>query len=131
VADTELARIHGVSLAAGGSALLAPRPPVLEQASGGSLDRRGSCDRFLPTAFAPSGSVAMAEVELPPSGLQLVTSTDPVSVGIRRFAAGFHPLGSLAAQSTATLRVAPDAARQPWQVQITGTAAVTICGLSP
>jgi hypothetical protein len=51
---------------------------------------------------------------------------------VRRFADGFpeQPLGTLAAGGSATLRIRPDRAEQPWHVRVASDRRVTACGLA-
>jgi hypothetical protein len=50
-------------------------------------------------------------------------------VGVRRFANEFQPVGGVAPGASATLRIRPDLAAQPWHVRVAPTQGATVCGI--
>lgn len=90
----------------------------------------GPCRSLTPAPFAAAGSSPHAELPLPAAGVLVRTGSAPAAVGIRRFAEGFQYLGTLASGSAASLRIAPDAAPQPWQLQLGSNGPVTVCPLA-
>jgi hypothetical protein len=109
--DQELIGIHAVAL---GPAALA-----------------AACKSFQPGAYSLPGATPQVKLQLPAAGLLIRARTAPISVGIRRFAAEFQPLGTVNAGSWASLRIAADASRQPWHVVLSGSGPFTACPLGP
>jgi hypothetical protein len=126
-----LIAIHAPALSAAAPAPLAAsaQPPVVDLAQGGTVARRGACTSF---RVGPVSSVAappQLQVTLPRTGALLRSDGGVVTVGLRRFAAAFQPLGTLTATSAATLRIAPDAAAQPWHLSVASPGGATVCAL--
>jgi hypothetical protein len=100
----------------------APRPVVPAQIA--PAIRRGSC---LPLSSAGGVSPVVA---LPRPG---VTIRSPAGVHqevrLRRFANGSFPV-TLPAQGTEVLLIPTDRSARPWQLQVAGPAATTVCGLA-
>jgi hypothetical protein len=111
--DRELIGIHGAGLAASTFA--------------GAV---GSCSTYRPAASEGVGATPQTHLELPTSGLLIRSAGTPISVGIRRFAAGFQPLGTVNPNSAASLSIQPDASDRPWQVALGGNGPVTACRLT-
>jgi hypothetical protein len=93
----------------------------------GSVRQRGSCV----TLAASHLNSSPAEVELvaPTAGLELSARGGPARVAIRRFAARWHPLGTVSQTRTADVRIGPDLALRPWQVQVFTDQRATVCAL--
>lgn len=129
-ADAELAGIHGVRL----RPLTAPPAlgarPTLDGASGGTVVYRGSCENFTPAVFSTPGAASAVSVTVPASGLRVSIGDAPATVSFRRFGQFFQPLGALAPHAQAELLIGADLAPQPWHLQISSTAAVSVCGLA-
>jgi hypothetical protein len=130
IADGELAKIAGVALvpsAPGGEGAA----PTVDAAVGGTAREKGSCVTFTPAPVAAPGAATELQLTVPAGGLAVTAHDAPLTVGVRRFAAGFdrQPLGRLAAGATATLRIAADSVPQPWHAQIVPQGRVTACGL--
>jgi hypothetical protein len=115
VADAELIEIHGV----------VPQPLAPGAAP-------GRCLTWRPPAFAPTGAAASEfAVTLPAAGLRLRAGGAPATLGLRRFAAAFTPLGTVPAGRSVAVRIAPDGSPRPWMVQVSSQAPVGVCLDSP
>lgn len=78
----------------------------------------------------PSGAVDL-RMTVPPGGLVVTARSATATVAVRRFAAVFTPIGTLAPGAPALLRIGPDAAPEPWYVELSATGGVvTVCGAS-
>ncbi len=109
------------------SARLAPAP-ALSAIDGGSAAQVGACVRVTPG----EGATTTAAFTLPAGGV-LIRDEGPVSVSLalKRFGDGFHPLAApVAGRGTAVLSPAADAAALPWQLQTVSASPFAICGLS-
>jgi hypothetical protein len=113
--DRELIGIHGVSL--GQTSTVAGAP--------------GGCTTLRPGAAEPVGSTPQIEVPLPAGGLLIRSAAAPISVGLRRFATEFQPLGTVNPNSSAGLRILPDGSSQPWQVELSAAGSFSACRLTP
>ncbi len=77
------------------------------------------------------GSAEKATATLPTSGALLRSSTGSVKVNLGRFSDTFPvELGSLARHRWSELAIPTDLSRRPWQTQLRGSGAVTVCGLA-
>jgi hypothetical protein len=113
-ADAELIAIHQVAL---------------EPTPGGATG--GRCLSWRPPAFAPAGSAGSElDLALPAAGLGIRTGVVPATIGVRRFAGAFTPLGTVAAGSSVTLRIGSDGSSQPWKAQIVAPGPVTVCSVA-
>jgi hypothetical protein len=123
VADRELVAAHRVAPAPSSDArrpLLSP--PDLESLSGGSSEG-GGCLRL-----GPYGGATMTISGGGP-GVLIRAGARPVSVWVRRFAAGFEPVEPVAPFADAKVRVAPDLSTVPWHVRVSSDGPATVCGL--
>jgi len=124
-ADSELIRIHRIDLQPETATTRPGPPPVVESVTGGKAVRRGSCVNLQATELGPAElhlGVAVAGVGLRAAGAV-------ATVGIRRFADGFHLVGALEVSRTAAVRIGADRARQPWHIRIQTSGFVSVCGL--
>jgi len=129
-ADRELIAIHQLSLRPALTGVAAGAAPVVDLAFAGTASVRGSCVTFTPNGFTQTGEFSpYISLTVPSAGFLLRASGGPETVGIRRFAYVFQPLGTLAADSPSTLRISPDSSSQPWHVQLTPDGRTTACGL--
>jgi hypothetical protein len=69
-------------------------------------------------------------VQVPRGGLEFLARGGNVGVELRRFASNPRPLGSLAVGRAARLRIAPDGAPEPWQLDIDRAVAASVCAAS-
>jgi len=129
-ADAELAGIHAV----------APRPSATDPPLGDrpavdapapALRETRSCVQLRLPAAGPVTAAPELRLPVPPAGLLVTAGDAPVDVSVRRFAAGFPAAaqGTIAAGSSATLRIGADRARLPWHVRLVSRAAVRACAL--
>jgi hypothetical protein len=126
-ADLQLVRIHQIAPQPRIGRPGLGAPPVMDSVSGGSVTQRGGCVAFSPAPEAAAGTLA---VRVPAAGLLLTAEDGAAKLSVRRFGDEFQTLGSLAASSPATLRIAPDRADQPWHLQLAPTGRATVCGLA-
>jgi hypothetical protein len=127
-ADEQLITIHHVTLASVVARPTASGVPVqLEAAQGGAVTRSGACVRFAPSPFTPAGAVASVSLTLPPAGLEVQARGGTVTIGVRRFASAFTPLGTLAPAHPARLAIGPDLASATWHVNLAPTVFVLVC----
>jgi hypothetical protein len=131
IADAELADIHRVAFVPAARAAPAGDPPVVDGVLGGTVSRDEHCATFTPAGAAPAGDVRAIELTLPGDGIRLTADEAPLTIALRRFADGFptDARARMAAGATATLRIGPDAAPQPWHVRVAPEGRVTACGL--
>lgn len=129
--DAELTRIHRIALAPTGSGAPLGSRPEVDAVTGGMVTGRRACVMFTPAAAAPTGETSTIALTVPPAGIRLTARGGPATLALRRFAAGFpaEPQWRLAPSASATLRIGPDRAPQPWHVQVTPEAGLTACGL--
>jgi hypothetical protein len=105
---------------------LAPAPPVLALASGNQA-RRGAC-----IDLTPLSSVTMSVVlALPTGGVEIHNrGMGPASPALRRFGDSFIGLaGSVSPRSDMALQLPEDASRRPWQLQLSSSSVLSVCGL--
>jgi hypothetical protein len=129
-ADTVLVQIGAATLVPLGSAApssLAPAPGVL--ALQGNVTQNRSCLQLAPVA----GESLTGAFTLPEGGVAVhVRAPGAASLAVRRFGETFNPLGGpVTSRSPARVATAADAAEVPWQLQITSSSAVSLCGLHP
>jgi hypothetical protein len=129
-ADTDLIALHGVALRPGAGGASRGAPPRVDSAAGGTAAADGACVRFVPASVAAPGAGSEIQVALPAAGVVLRGEGGPVTVGVRRFADEYQPVGTLAASSSATLRIGPDRATQPWHLRIASARPATVCALN-
>ena len=117
------------SLAPGAAApgAAAPGSAAPRSLAPGSAAPGRACARWTPPAFQPSTRSATLRLTLPAAGIVVRAGAASVAVSLRRFASSFQALGTLAAQATATLRIAPDLAGVAWHVQLSSTAPLVAC----
>jgi hypothetical protein len=72
------------------------------------------------------------DMTLPRSGVVIRNEgTSPATLALRRFGETFDPVsGQVAPQSLGMLSLPPDRAPSPWQLQISTTSTIFVCGLS-
>jgi hypothetical protein len=126
-ADLELIRIHDVGLRPVTTAPSRGVRPRLVTRPGGDLQTTASCLRFAPGATV--GSARFLNVVLPATGLWVRALRGEIAVGVRRFASDFVAVGALRPGGAGELRIAPDAASAPWQVDVATTGTAEVCGL--
>jgi hypothetical protein len=126
-ADLQLIRIHRIAPQASSASPPLGARPAVDSVAGGSITDRGACIGLNPAAGSTAPSLG---VRVPPSGLLLTADGGPATLSVRRFADEFQPVGSLAAASPTTLRIAPDLANQPWHLQLAPGERATVCGLA-
>jgi hypothetical protein len=79
--------------------------------------------------LGPHGSPAF-RVRLPAAGAWIAIPRGTAAIGVRRFADSFQDIGRIAAGAPATLRLAPDRAGRPWQLQVRPSSGdVEVCAL--
>lgn len=129
--DAELASIHRIELAPTGSGAPLGSRPEVDAVTGGTVAGRGACLVFTPIAAGPAADTSTIAITVPPAGIQLTARGGPATLALRRFAAGFppEPQWRLGSSATATLRIGPDRAPQPWHVRLAPEGGVTACGL--
>jgi hypothetical protein len=128
-ADAVLLALDAPSLTPLGSTRpspLAPAPALTALASG-TQAQHGNCIDLTPA----SGTTMSAALVLPRGGVRIRDrGTAPISAALRRFGDSFVPLGgSLAPRSEGALSLPEDGARNPWQLQLNSSSAVSVCGL--
>jgi hypothetical protein len=129
-ADKQLITIHDVRLVPG-SAVASGGPPTVDAVAGGTASADGACIRFRPAAFANGAPAAHDfRITLPPAGVLLTADGGSAGLALRRFAGDYQPLGSLPAGNSASLRIGPDSAPQPWHLRVAPTAGASVCGLA-
>jgi hypothetical protein len=128
-ADAELVAIHGVALRPSAPGPGAGTAPTVDAATGGIVIERGGCVTFRPDDVRAANIVPELQVTLPAGGLVLTTGDGAATTSVRRFAATFprDPQQRLAARASATLRIRPDLATQPWHLRVVPGARVTAC----
>jgi hypothetical protein len=129
-ADSQLIRIHEVSLRGSTAGLRPGARPAVEGVVGGVVTGRGACVTFRPAGVTPPGATSELRVAVPRTGLLVTSEGSPAAVGLRRFAEEFQPLGSVASGASAVLRIGPDLATQPWHLRVAPTDRAMVCGLA-
>jgi hypothetical protein len=129
LADAEMAHIRRLSLVPSGAAPATGPLPQVDLTSAATTTSVRSCISFAPTAAAV-GQVNQTQLTLPRAGVRLSASGAQAMIGVRRFADGFQPLGTIPAGASATLGVPQDNLGRPWHLRVVGTGAVRICGLA-
>jgi hypothetical protein len=129
-ADAELIRIHGIYMQPAGPSAIGATPVVVDSTAGTSTSAVHGCRRFAPLPFAGVLTLDQVSLTVPRSGLLVRTGATPTRVGLRRFGDAFRPLGTLAADAAARLRIAPDLSPRPWHMQFLLTGPLTACALS-
>jgi hypothetical protein len=131
VADSELVAIHRIAVQPVARAAPSGMAPTVDITTGGSAAKHGGCVDFTPdpvsSATAPADALA---VTMPPRGVTVSVRGGPAALAIRRFAAEFQPLGTLAAGRTGIIRIAPDLAPEPWHLRIMPAGTAIVCGLA-
>jgi hypothetical protein len=85
----------------------------------------GSC-----TPFARAAPGTPADLEVPPGGVRVVPArAAPVEVRLRRYAVAFGADPTFTLTGRATIAMPRDRAPQPWHIQVSSSAAVTLCAL--
>ncbi len=129
-ADAQLIRIHSPTLIPSSLpvAALPGRPPGLDGAVSGPVSRRQACLRWSPAVGSlPNGSSLL--LTLPSRGVLLRAGQQPATISLRRFSAGFSPVGTLAPRATARLHITADDVPAPWHLEISSSAPVLACAL--
>jgi len=130
-ADTVLVQLGAIKLEPSGAvkaSALAPAPATVSLVGAREV-QSGGCLRLTPISGAQMNGV----FTLPEGGVVIRDQgSAPVSLAARRFGETFIPLPSpLNAQSSTVVSISPDAAQVPWQLQVTTTSTLSICGLQP
>jgi hypothetical protein len=96
-----------------------------------------------PTLVAPEGAVVARKggcltvhsvgrvspiVGLPTGGAVLTAPEAPVQLGLRRFASESFPIFARTLRGSAVLAIPTDRSSRPWQLQLSGSGPVTVCG---
>jgi hypothetical protein len=107
---------------------LAPIPSLLSL-SGGKRTLRGKCVQLEPAGATPMTS----EISLQRGGVLIHDSgSAPISLALRRFGDSFDALAEpVTAHSTVAVSLPADAAGKPWELQLTSSSQLSICGLRP
>jgi hypothetical protein len=133
---TTRAAVDSVLLAAGAARLLplgstvpsslAPAPASVSTV-GGQEVQRGGCLQLTPTADA----TLVSQLTLPRGGVTIRdTGSGPASAALRRFGEAFDQLPSaVPADRAVVLSIALDAAPGAWQLQLTSSSPLIVCGL--
>jgi hypothetical protein len=105
---------------------LAPAPALSGLASGTQV-QHGSCVTLTPVARA----VLSAAFVLPKGGVAISDhGSQPASLAYRRFGEAFDASSvPVAGHSEVRLSFMPDAAEQPWQLQVSSASQLVLCGL--
>ena len=105
---------------------LASAPAVSGLASGSQV-QRGSCVKLTP---APHAAMS-ATLVLPKGGVAIGDhGSQPAALAYRRFGEAFDPASApVAGHSEVELSFMPDAAEQPWQLQVSSASQLVLCGL--
>ena len=126
-ADTELIRIHMLTLSPPGGGVPAASRPAVDGIAGGTATPAGSCIRFTAAPVVPAGAASTIDVTVPAAGIVVSAAGAPAAVSVRRFAQELQPLGQVAASSAVAVRTFPDRSGVPWHVRIAAQRAATIC----
>jgi hypothetical protein len=131
VADAELIRANRVGLRPSAASDGLAGPPSVLLGARGEVSEEGACVTFRPTGVRANDAAPTFEVTVPPAGLFVRTGAGTARIDVRRYAAGYSRVAPniVAPASTATLRIAPDRARQPWRARVTSQERVRVCAL--
>jgi hypothetical protein len=127
-AEALLVRVEGGALIPATSAVhFSSRFPLLANVSGDQPVRAGRC--WMTAAIGPG---SYTEFVLPPGGLLIRASGQPVDVVVRRFAPplGGIDLGPIAAHQASLVKFPVDGSGRPWFVRLSSGAASEACGVS-
>ena len=127
-ADMVLMQLGAVKLSPLGATRrspLAPAPATVSLVEGRQVQRRG-CLELTPVA----GMSMVAVLALPRGGVTIHDQgPGPAALALRRFGEAFDPQPNpVNAHSAASLSVSPDAAHLPWQLQVTSSSSLLVCG---
>jgi hypothetical protein len=128
ITDRELIGIYAPALSSRAGRVGGPAP-VVDLAQGGTVARSPSCVAFRIAPLTPPSTAPMLQVTLPRSGALVRSDGGATTVGLRRYGDAFQPLGSVTPGSAATLRIAADAAPDPWHLRLAADQDVTACSL--
>jgi hypothetical protein len=79
-------------------------------------------------SLARGGPGASTEIVVPPGGLRVVpVAGSRADVRLRRYAGAFGPDPTFVVERPSTIAIPRDRAPQPWRVQVTSPAAVSLC----
>ena len=132
VVDSQTIGIRGLGLSsAAGAAVnqVAPSPFVDVATAGSVSTSRAGCITFA-ASVAGAGQVNQVQLRVHPPGVWLSAQAAQVSVGLRRFAGIFQPVGALSASGSAVLRIPADTVALPWHLQAATAGKVTVCPLA-
>lgn len=131
VADAELVRIQDLRLRPSPAQPPLGATPSVTSVVAGGMSEQGRCVAFRPAPVRAEGAAPALEVTVPPAGVVVRAGRGAARVEVRRFAAGFsRPLTDIvSAYRSATLRIRPDRAPQPWRARVTPQERVRVCGL--
>ena len=107
---------------------VAGSPPTLVEPADATATTTGPC------IAVTGGASGSAVVALPPGGVVASTPRGQgATMSLRRFSSESFPIkaGTIAPGGSTVLRIPPDAASQPWQLEIDSHGPVTVCGLAP
>lgn len=106
---------------------LVPGPVVVSMASG-SQTKQGACIALVPQ----SSAVMTAILTLPAGGVAIRDQgSGSASAALRRFGEVFVPLsGVVTPHSAMALPIPSDAAQRPWELELSSSSALSVCGLS-
>jgi hypothetical protein len=106
---------------------LAPAPAITALVSDVQV-QHGACIDLAPV----SGQTTVATMTLPSGGVALYDrGAGSASAAVRRFGETFIALSTpIAPRSAAVLAIPPDAAQTPWELQLTSSSALSVCGLA-
>jgi hypothetical protein len=107
---------------------LAPAPAVSALVSGRAEQRRG-CSELVPLP----GTTMTVALTLPSGGVTIRDQGGaPALLSLRRFGDSFQAIaGAVAPSAWVALALPPDAAAIAWQLQVTSSAYLSVCGLEP
>ena len=101
-----------------------PAPRLIGGSGGGGVARR-SCLTVVPAKNAP------AVASLPPGGATLRAAPGTAArVGMARYATPEFPLELGTLRGAAVLAIPTDTSTRPWEIEVSGSAPVTVCGMS-
>lgn len=130
LADTELISAHRVALAPSPRNARPGTRPTVEAVAGGTTRGRDGCVTFVSGGTLRAAATGEVDTTVPPSGVVVTARGGPATIGVRRFADEFQTVGTLAASSSAVLRIGPDLAAQPWHIRVAAVGGATVCGLA-
>ena len=77
---------------------------------------------------------APAVLSMAPGGADLAASgPGETTVKLRRYATAGFPItaGTMSGDETATLEIPTDRSTEPWEIELTGSQSVRVCGVAP